>query len=320
MGLMIAGTVQQREGCSVGWVAMRRNLLAQAAAENEQRGFHVDMRTISMFDKNPPKLDFLVLDEAQHDGAASMATLHAMVRPRMVLGLSATPYRSDRIKLCFEHVIRDAGIHELIQGGYLSPYRHFTVPEYTPEAVAGIYAGDPRRWGKSLLFFHRTDQSYDCQRLLSRAGIRSEVVTAQTDRERQIRDFSSGRIQVLISMAILAEGFDCPSLQTVFCRPSGKGCTVQMCGRVLRKFPGMRYKQILQCRHTRHPFTQTATPGEQYVWLDGQWRSLKLNEEAATISARTRGLVASCRPVLPPLVAQRRASRQTPWYAEAVEQ
>ena len=34
---------------------------------------------------------------------------------------------------------------------------------------------------------------------------------------------------------ILTEGFDCPSLKTVFCRPSGKSCTVQMGGRDFRE-------------------------------------------------------------------------------------
>jgi superfamily II DNA or RNA helicase len=319
MGLTIASCLQQQEGLRVGWVAMRRNLLAQADDENRRRGFELEMQTISMFDRDPPPVDLLVLDEAQHDGAASMATLHARIQPKKVLGLSATPYRSDRIKLCFEQVIRDAGIHELIQEGYLSPYRHFTVPEYTPETVASIYADDSRRWGKSLLFFHRTQQCFNCKRLLANAGIRSEVVTAQTNRERQISDFAAGKIHVLISMAILAEGFDCPSLQTVFCRPSGKGCTIQMCGRVLRKFAGARYKQILQCRNTRHPFTRTATPGEQFVWVDGDWRSLKLNDDIAVISAAARQLVADCQPELPALVAKHRGWDERPWYARRNE-
>jgi hypothetical protein len=45
IGLMIARYLQREVGVvrSVGWVAMRRNLLAQAAAENHDREFHVDM-------------------------------------------------------------------------------------------------------------------------------------------------------------------------------------------------------------------------------------------------------------------------------------
>ena len=99
MGLATAKLIQRATGARVGWVAMRRNLLSQAQAENEKRRFGVNMSTISMFDKQPPQVDLLVVDEAQHDAATSMANLHSIVRPKWTLGLSATPYRTDRIKL-----------------------------------------------------------------------------------------------------------------------------------------------------------------------------------------------------------------------------
>ena len=54
MGLLIARAVQEDLGLRIGWVAMRRNLLAQAAAENEARGIGVEATFLSMFDKDPP--------------------------------------------------------------------------------------------------------------------------------------------------------------------------------------------------------------------------------------------------------------------------
>ncbi|MEZ4236142.1 MAG: DEAD/DEAH box helicase family protein [Myxococcota bacterium] len=90
MGLATAALVQRATGCRVGWVAMRRNLLHQAEAENARAGFGVDLQPISMFDKDPPPCDLLV-DEAQHDAATSMANLHCKIRPQLTLGLSATP-------------------------------------------------------------------------------------------------------------------------------------------------------------------------------------------------------------------------------------
>ncbi len=195
------------------------------------------MQLISMFDKCPPKVDLLIVDEAQHDAAMSMGNLHSAIKPELTLGLSATPFRTDRVKLCFEKSITDAGIGQLIQDGYLSRYHHYTIPAYTPESVAWFFSRDRRRWGKSLLFFHRYDQCLKCQRLLAAEGVHAEIVTGHTDRERQLEDFAAGRTDVLINMAILTEGFDCPSLKTVFCRPSGKGCTVQMGGRVFRQHP-----------------------------------------------------------------------------------
>ncbi len=309
MGLEVARQLQRRHGYSIGWVAMRRNLLAQVAAENAARGFAVDMHRISMFDRNPPVVDVLVVDEAQHDAVMSMANLHCTVQPKKVLGLTATPFRTDRIKLCFDKIIKDAGIHQLIQDGYLSRYHHYTIPEYTPQRVAEFYLREPDRWGKTLIFFHRLIECEQCLALLRQGGTRAEIVTAQTDRQRQIADFTAGKIDVLLNMMILTEGFDCPTLKTVFCRPSGRACTIQMGGRVFRKHPALPFKQIVQCSRTRHPFIKTAMAEEQYVWTDGQWRTLTLNRHIAEVSDRVRRVVASRDVTLPSVVAHNRSSR-----------
>jgi len=309
MGLAIAQWMQKQFGLSVGWVSMRRNLLKQAQAENLARGFGVKLELISMFDSDPPKVDMLIVDEAQHDAAMSMANLHCNVRPQFILGLTATPFRSDRVKLCFDHVIRDAGIHQLIQDGYLSPYHHYTIPEYTPRHVANFYASDVDRWGKSIIFFHRLEQCESCQQELAERGIRSEVVTAKSDRDRQLADFIAGKVSVLINMNILTEGFDCPDLQTVFCRPSGKSCTIQMCGRVFRKHPGHAFKQVVQCQSTPHPMLKTAAAVEQYAWSADGWQSLKLNRQIEAISLRARRMIANTNVKLPKLVAALRDTR-----------
>src|SRR3954470_17209435 len=86
MGLFVARALQQLLGVRVGWVAMRRYLLDQAKAEGERLKVGVEATYVSMFDHNPPTgLDLLVVDEAQHDAAQSMATLHQTIRPRFIL-------------------------------------------------------------------------------------------------------------------------------------------------------------------------------------------------------------------------------------------
>src|SRR4051794_18405911 len=82
MALLIARQMQEQLGITVGWVAMRRFLLDQAEAENRARGIGLDAAYVSMFDKEPPAgLDLLVVDEAQHDAASSMANLHQVIKP-----------------------------------------------------------------------------------------------------------------------------------------------------------------------------------------------------------------------------------------------
>jgi len=319
MGLLIAKQMQERLGVRVGWVAMRRNLLAQAEAENRDKGIGVEAFFLSMFDKEPPtNLDLLVIDEAQHDAASSMAHLHQRVRPRFILGLSATPFRADRVKLCFDAVLKDAGIQTLIQDGYLSSYHHFTIPRHTPQEVVAHYLREPQRWGKSISYFHTLDQCFHAAKLFTEAGIAVDVVTGSSDRDRQLDDFRAGRTRVLLNCMVLSEGFDCPELKTVFCRPSCKGVTIQMAGRVLRKHPDFPFKQIVQCGKTPWPFQRTAGAAAEFVWKDDEWRSLQANPLIGEVNGRTLKMLAQVKVEMPQFLA-RHAGQVRPrrrWDAE----
>lgn len=311
MGLLIARAMQEERGLKVGWLAMRRYLLAQAAEENRSRGINVDAHFISMFDRDPPTgLDLLIVDEAQHDAAQSMAVLHQKIQPKFILGLSATPFRADRVKLCFDSVIKDAGIQTLIQDGYLSGYHHYTIPNYTTTDVVKHYLADREKWGRSILYFHTLDQAYHANKLLVDAGVKADVVTGSSDREKQLEDFRSGRLEVLTNCMMLAEGFDCPELRTVFVRPSCKGVTIQMAGRVLRKHPNEPVKQIVQCTRTRWPFQRTAKAAQAFTWTDDAWRSLTVNAGLQEVNGKMLQALAKIEVTLPPLLARQANSRR----------
>ena len=324
MGLLIAKLMQEEFGVRVGWAAMRRNLLAQTAAENAAKAIGVaPLATLSMFDKNPPAgLELLVVDEAQHDAAASMAHLHNALRPRWILGLTATPFRTDKMKLCFDRVLRDAGIHQLIADGFLSRYDHYSIPAHTPSSVAQSYLRNPARWGKSIVFFRTRTECVELERLLIAGGVRCETVTGDSDREAQLARFQSGATTVLVNCMVLTEGFDSPDLRTVFCRDSAKGPTVQMCGRVFRTHPEVPIKQVVQSRETKWPFTRIAGARRQYLWEPGGtpddliaddepdarswedrgWRSLTANPRINRVSARTRLAIAKTDVRLPEML------------------
>jgi superfamily II DNA or RNA helicase len=274
MGLMLAKYAQERLGMTVGWAAMRRNLLIQTEAENKAKGLNVDIKYISMFDKNPPKVDFLIVDEAHHDATASMTTVHGKIKPTIILGLTATPFRTDRVGLAFEKVIKDADIRELMRDGYLSQFDHYTLGEYTPQSVVETYIKDPSKWGKSVVFFHKYEECVTALSLFRERGIAAEVVTGQSDRYKQIENFERGETRVLINMMVLTEGFDSPSIQTVFVRPSSRGTTCQMAGRVLRLYESIPIKNIVQCQSTKYPFVRKASPRKSFVLREGAWVAL----------------------------------------------
>ncbi len=306
-------------GLTVGWVAMRRNLLSQAERENIEKGINVEnIHFVSMFEKHPESLlqakrngqkILLVVDEAQHDAASSMSHLHNLIDPDMILGMTATPFRTDKMKLCFDKVIKDAGIHTLIQDGYLSKFNHFTIDKWTPENVAKHYMADPQRWGKSIFYFKNLEQCNKLHSIFLRAGIASEVVTGDSDWEAQLDRFKDGSIPCLINCMKLTEGFDEPSLQTAWVRDSGKGCTMQMGGRAFRKFAALPVKNIVQSKNTKWPFIKTAMPEYQYLWQNDAWMSLKINPKIEQINLNARIAICSIPVSLPKFVTDKANKR-----------
>lgn len=324
IGMLIVHQMQQELNIGIGWVAMRRNLLNQAKRANTELNLGVsDPQFISMFDKNPPthdnhgrKIDLLILDESQHDCVNSMAHLYNTIKPKYALGLTATPFRTDSIKLCFDKVIKDAGIHALISQGYLSQYHQYTVPEYTVDGIVEHYLRDTKKWGKSVMFWHKREQAEECANRLKAAGIRVELVTADNDpklerRERQLAEFERGEIDVLVNMYILTEGFDSPSLKTVWVRDSGKAPSIQMSGRVFRKYPGIEFKQVVQSKHTRWPIHRTATPVEANVWMGERWASYKQNKNIEKVSTMTSVAMVNIETEMPSFILNKKGKQNT---------
>lgn len=285
-----------------GWVAMRRKLLQQAEEENERIGVE-DIQFVSMFERDPPTCDLIITDEAQHDAASTCAALHEKMGAKWALGLTATPFRTDRIKLSYEKIIRDCGVKFLIEQGYLAPFNQYAIPSWDPLHVADQIAADPQRWGKSVVFFREQWLCHQLQALLSQRGVTSAVMLgsdSHEEREKVFDGFDDGSIQVLINIQLLTEGFDCPDLKTVWVRDSGKLCTMQMAGRVLRKF-GDKVAQIVQSAETRWPYPKCVNvkPNRQFIWQDEDWRSIDPSTKVEEVMKKVQDKVLS-KPIMLP--------------------
>jgi superfamily II DNA or RNA helicase len=330
MGLAVARWLQEQYDIGVGWCAMRRNLLHQVVDANKELGMGVDaLEPISMFAKNPPLQDangrpikLLIVDEAQHDAASSMGHLHNTITPQWVLGLSATPYRTDKLKLCFEKVIRDAGIHQLIQQGYLAQYHQYTLTEWTVDSVVERYLAEPDTWGKSVMYWLNEGLARNCLSQLQQAGVRVEFIYgAQTGSHREdllsrfdkttYGDGDPEGIDVLVNMFILTEGWDCTSLKTAWVRDSQRGPTIQMAGRAFRRSPHYDFKQIVQSKNTRWPMQKTADPNMSYIWTEdttsgGEWRSVKPSAVTHQVSNRALLTLAHTQTEMPAFILKRK--------------
>ncbi len=309
MAMRVLKHFEDGHGLRSNWVAMRRNLLRQAAETNARFFGLRRLNLVSMFDASPPPADITVVDEAQHDATASCVHIHEAAGARFILGTTATPYRTDRLKLAFRRVVRDAGLHRLIQDGWLCPYRHWSIEAWTPQVVADVYLRERERWGKSVVFFATLAECDRFAGLLAEAGVHCEVVHAGTDRERQLDAFDAGRFDVVANVAILHEGFDCPDLRTVFVRDASRLPTVQMAGRGFRRHPGKPYCNIVQSGRTPWPFTRTAAAQQSFVLRDGRWLSLGGTDAVDRVSREMARRLADVRVELPDLLQRKRSGR-----------
>ena len=293
MALMAIQALHEKYGWTAGWTAMRKHLIHQAAEENKNTLNLPYVQFFSTFNDHPPEgIDILVEDEGHHSASATSVELYKTLKPKLHLGLTATPFRTDRMKLCFSTVIKDAGIRALIDQGFLAPYHQYVYHgEWDPATVAMVYLSDRERWGKSVGFFLTEDECQRCADLIREGGVRCEVVTGSSNQEEQIEAFNHGDVQVLLNMVVLTEGFDSPILKTVFIRPGSKGPTIQMGGRVFRKHADKPTAQIVQSNRSKWPFVRIASSERKFICdAGGAWEERANNErvrqaQRATITA-----------------------------------
>ena len=281
MALETIHRLQERLGrpLKVGWVAPRHHLLLQMMEANRDL-YRDNIRPVSMFEKTPPEVDLVVLDEAHHEATQSCVLLYEKMRATWTLGLSATPLRTDRMKLSFQETVRTCSIARLIREGYLSPFDSYLIPTYSVESVARFYLADRDRWGKSLVFFSTIAECVAFRERLAAAGVGCEVVTAESDKERQIDAFARGLVPVVANVAMLSEGFDQPDVASVFARDASRLPTIQMCGRGLRRAPGKATCNIVQSADSNYLFERVARSRNAFRWQRERWLALTDGTEA----------------------------------------
>ena len=80
----------------------------------------------------PDAFDYLVVDEFHHAAAASYRKLIAYFRPKFLLGLTATPERSDGgdlLALCQQNLVYRCDLVDGVRKDLLAPFHYFGVPD-----------------------------------------------------------------------------------------------------------------------------------------------------------------------------------------------
>jgi len=194
------------------------------------------------------------------------------LEPDLLLGVTATPYRGDRVSLSqvFDRIVFSYGIVEGIRAGYLVDIEAWRIKSTanldSVHTVAGDFAQDeladvvdtPERnrlvvnayreyaaGAKALVFAVSVAHAQHLADAFREAGIAADVVhggLAKDERRAILARFRSGEVPVVCNCNVLTEGFDEPSIETIILARPTKSLALftQMVGRGTRPYPGKK--------------------------------------------------------------------------------
>ena len=224
------------------------------------------VRRLSRFDWQP---HLIIIDEAHHAVAGSWGKILDHWPNAHRLGVSATPCRLDGRGLgnAFDDLVLGPAVADLIQSGYLADARIYAPPVVADlrnlHTRAGDYATDeaadamnrPTVTGDAVAHYQRlasgqpaiafccnTKHASAVAAEFRAAGIQAETLLGTNkpeERDRLVADLGSGALQVLVTVDVVSEGFDCPGASVaILLRPTkSESLYLQQVGRVLRPKP-----------------------------------------------------------------------------------
>ena len=221
----------------------------------------------------PDYFSTIIVDEAHHVMSPSYRTILNYFNEAKVLGVTATPDRSDMKSLgeVFDSLAYEYRITQAIKQGYLCRIKALTIPLKLDISGVGISAGDYKVGEigtaldpyldqiadqmaehcmdrKTVVFLPLIATSQKFRDILISRGFKAaEVNGDSTDRAEILADFETGKYNVLCNSMLLTEGWDCPSVDCiVVLRPTKvRGLYCQMIGRGTRLSPGKDHLLLL---------------------------------------------------------------------------
>ncbi len=211
----------------------------------------------------PDDFDLVIVDEMHHSASKTYKTILSYFKPRLLIGVTATPNRNDGRGLddLFDKIIFNRDLKWGIENGYLSRLECMRVNigvdlsniktrlgDFAQDelekamnenkfnvAIAEAYRDKAR--GQTLIFACSVAHAHNLNLLIEG----SKVIDATTKNRSEILDeFRSGQLRCLINCMIFTEGTDLPMIETIIiARPtSNSSLYTQMVGRGLRLYPG----------------------------------------------------------------------------------
>ena len=187
---------------------------------------------------SPTDFDYLIVDECHHAAANTYQKIFTYFHPKFILGLTATPERSDGEDMLelFQNVAHKMDLKTAVERGVLVPIRCIRVKtniDLTDVRINGIKYNSqdlesklfiPERnqlivdtylkyvnGKKTVIFCASVDHAAEIAKLLRDNGVKAEAVSGRDCvevREKILKDYETGSTNVLCACDLLNEGWD----------------------------------------------------------------------------------------------------------------
>jgi superfamily II DNA or RNA helicase/HKD family nuclease/SOS-response transcriptional repressor LexA len=223
--------------------------------------------------------DYIIIDETHRSGADSYLRLIEHFQPTFLLGMTATPERTDGkdIFRLFDHNIAyEIRLSKAMEEEMLSTFHYFGVADLSVDNIPVDSTSDFRYlvanerleriiekvefYGsdngitRGLIFCSRKDEATELSKLFNTKGFKTLALTgdkSEEERENAIKKLESDnlreKLDYIFTVDIFNEGIDIPKVnQIIMLRPTKSAIIfIQQLGRGLRKTDGKSYLTVI---------------------------------------------------------------------------
>ena len=223
--------------------------------------------------------DYIVIDETHRAGAESYQKILNHFKPKFLLGMTATPERTDGLdvfKLFNYNIAYEIRLHRALDENMLSPFHYYGVTDITVNGKvleenadfkllasqerisriiekANIYSCDNGKV-RGLVFCSTVEECKALSNGFNQRGLKSISLTGENIEHERAQailrleaDEAETKLEYIFTVDIFNEGIDIPSVnQIIMLRPTQSAIVfVQQLGRGLRKIEDKEYLTVI---------------------------------------------------------------------------
>lgn len=229
---------------------------------------------------SPTDFDLVIVDEVHRAGAESYLALLNHLQPQFLLGLTATPERTDGFNIyeLFDfNVPYEIRLQAALESNMLVPFHYYGVTDFTLDSETTVTDtsklsalvseervhhilealktyGHPENV-RGLIFCSKTEEAEELSKLLDQSLfngslLKTKALSAKDSipyREEVVAELESGDLDYILTVDIFNEGIDIPSVNQIVMIRSTQSSIVftQQLGRGLRKAAGKDHLRVI---------------------------------------------------------------------------